>query len=133
MAFPLHKLTWHAASHWASIQTLCSRGHIERLHSNDIPHIASISIGESLLLATGELGCPEPNDAVSLHMKYTSEPGTTCTPSIFLLVENRLLREALAGIVRKQPDLSVAGVDRSTADAQKQVAEMQCDILLVHQ
>jgi DNA-binding NarL/FixJ family response regulator len=83
-------------------------------------------------LPAGEFGCPEPNDAFFLHMKYTSEPGTTCTPSIFLLVENRLLREALAAILQKQADLSVAGVDRYTVDAQMQVAERECDILLVH-
>jgi DNA-binding NarL/FixJ family response regulator len=83
-------------------------------------------------LPAGEFGCPEPNDAFFLHMKYTSEPGTTCTPSIFLLVENRLLREALAAILQKQADLSVAGVDRYTVDAQRQVAERECDILLVH-
>src|SRR5271155_2460755 len=65
-------------------------------------------------------------------MKYTSELSPTCNPRVFLLVENRLLREALAGILRKQPDLSVVGVDRYTADAQKKVAESECDILLVH-
>jgi hypothetical protein len=81
-------------------------------------------------LPAGEFGCPERNDTVFLHMKCTSEPGTTCTPSNFLLVENRLLREALAGILRKQPDLSVAGVDRYTGDAQKQAAELACGILL---
>jgi DNA-binding NarL/FixJ family response regulator len=65
-------------------------------------------------------------------MKQTSELSTISTPRVFLLVENRLLREALAGVLRKQPDLSVVGVDRYTMDAQKQVAQLESDILLVH-
>jgi DNA-binding NarL/FixJ family response regulator len=49
---------------------------------------------------------------------------------LFLLVENRLLREALAGIVRKQPDFSVAGVGRYAPSIEKTVVESQCDILV---
>jgi two-component system, NarL family, nitrate/nitrite response regulator NarL len=65
-------------------------------------------------------------------MKSTTQHGMASTPSVFLLVENRLLREALAGVLRKQPDLSVAGVDRHTVNVQKQLDESECDILLVH-
>jgi len=49
---------------------------------------------------------------------------------LFLLVENRLLREALAGIVRKQPDFCVVGVDRYTPSIEKQFVESGCDILV---
>ena len=49
---------------------------------------------------------------------------------LFLLVENRLLREALAGIVRKQPDFCVVGADRYTPSIEKQFVESKCDILV---
>lgn len=49
---------------------------------------------------------------------------------LFLLVENRLLREALAGIVRKQPDFCVVGVDRYIPSIEKQFVESGCDILV---
>jgi DNA-binding NarL/FixJ family response regulator len=80
----------------------------------------------------GRVELLEPAGAFVPYMNLMGESGTTSTPRIFLLVENRLLREALVGILRKQPDLSVVGIDRFTLDAQKQVAELECDILLVH-
>ena len=45
-------------------------------------------------------------------MKQPKDLAATRTLKLFLLVENRLLREALAGIVRKQPDFSIVGADR---------------------
>jgi two-component system nitrate/nitrite response regulator NarL len=84
------------------------------------------------LLAAGAFELFEPADTVLRYMKHTDEKNMTSTPRVFLLVENRLLREALAGILRKQPDFSVAGVDRYSVDALKRVAELECDILLVH-
>jgi DNA-binding NarL/FixJ family response regulator len=65
-------------------------------------------------------------------MKQAKERNASCPPRVFLVVENRLLREALAGILRKQSDLFVAGIDRYTASIQKQVAEANANILLVH-
>src|SRR5215471_1624431 len=52
------------------------------------------------------------------------------TLKLFLLVENRLLREALAGIMRKQPDFSIVGVDRYTPSIEKAVVESRPDILV---
>src|ERR1700730_13830956 len=46
-------------------------------------------------------------------MKQAKDNSSARALKLFLLVENRLLREALAGIVRKQPDFSIVGVDRS--------------------
>jgi two-component system, NarL family, nitrate/nitrite response regulator NarL len=63
-------------------------------------------------------------------MKQAKDNSSTRTLKLFLLVENRLLREALAGIVRKQPDFSVVGVDRYTPSIEKQFVETGCDILV---
>ena len=63
-------------------------------------------------------------------MKQAKECGATRVLKLFLLVENRLLREALAGIVRKQPDFCVVGVDRYAPSVEKLVVESQCDILV---
>src|ERR1700730_16111013 len=63
-------------------------------------------------------------------MKQAKDNSSARTLKLFLLVENRLLREALAGIVRKQPDFSVVGVDRYTPSIEKQFVETHCDILV---
>jgi len=63
-------------------------------------------------------------------MKQTKDCGTTGPLKLFLLVENRLLREALAGIVRKQPDFCIVGADRYAPSVEKAVVESQCDILV---
>jgi two-component system, NarL family, nitrate/nitrite response regulator NarL len=63
-------------------------------------------------------------------MKQAKDSCSTHTLKLFLLVENRLLREALAVIVRKQPDFSVVGVDRYTRSIEKQFLESNCDILV---
>ena len=63
-------------------------------------------------------------------MKQTRDASSTHVLKLFLLVENRLLREALAVIVRKQPDFCVVGVDRYAPSVEKQFAESGCDILL---
>jgi DNA-binding NarL/FixJ family response regulator len=63
-------------------------------------------------------------------MKLTKDSGSTRVLKLFLLVENRLLREALAAIVRKQADFSVVGVDRYTPSIEKQFLESKCDLLV---
>lgn len=52
---------------------------------------------------------------------------------LFLVLENRLLREALAAILCKQQDFQVAGAIRYSPAAHKQIAESECDILLADQ
>jgi DNA-binding NarL/FixJ family response regulator len=49
---------------------------------------------------------------------------------LFLLVENRLLRDALAAMVRKQPDFCVVGADRYAPSITKVFVESQCDVLV---
>jgi len=63
-------------------------------------------------------------------MKQAKDHSSTRTLKLFLLVENRLLREALAGIVRKQPDFCVVGVDRYTPSIEKQFVASGCEILV---
>ncbi|SRR5882724_1633528 len=63
-------------------------------------------------------------------MKPAKDSGSTHPLKLFLLVENRLLREALSTIVRKQGDFSVVGVDRYTPSIEKQFVESTCDILV---
>src|ERR1700730_4589777 len=63
-------------------------------------------------------------------MKQAKECSLTRPLKLFLLVENRLLREALAGIVRKQSDFCVVGVDRYTPSMERQFVESKCYILV---
>ncbi len=63
-------------------------------------------------------------------MKQAKDNSSARHLKLFLLVENRLLREALAGIVRKQPDFCVVGVDRYAPSIEKQFGESACDILV---
>jgi DNA-binding NarL/FixJ family response regulator len=63
-------------------------------------------------------------------MKHVKDCTTTHLLKLFLLVENRLLREALAGIVRKQADFCIVGADRYAPPVEKAVTESQCDILV---
>ncbi len=63
-------------------------------------------------------------------MKQVKDNSSARHLKLFLLVENRLLREALAGIVRKQPDFCVVGVDRYAPSIENQFAESGCDILV---
>jgi two-component system, NarL family, nitrate/nitrite response regulator NarL len=63
-------------------------------------------------------------------MRQTKDCGATHVWKLFLLVENRLLREALAGIVRKQPDFCVVGADRYAPPVEKAIVASQCDILV---
>src|SRR5205085_5502333 len=63
-------------------------------------------------------------------MKQIKDSAATRTLKLFLLVENRLLREALAGILRKQPDFSIVGADRYAPPVEKAVTDSHCDILV---
>jgi two-component system, NarL family, nitrate/nitrite response regulator NarL len=63
-------------------------------------------------------------------MKPSKDSGSTRALKLFLLVENRLLREALAVIVRKQPDFCVVGVDRYAPSIEKEFVRSNCDILV---
>jgi len=59
---------------------------------------------------------------------------TVCVPSssirVFLLIENRLLREALVRQFRKRPDLIVVGQTSPSDETLLGVLETECDVLV---
>ena len=48
---------------------------------------------------------------------------------VFLLIENRLLREALDRLFRKRSDLNVVGRSAQTETSPEQLVEIQCDVI----
>src|ERR1700704_6846226 len=50
---------------------------------------------------------------------------------IFLLIENRLLREALIRLFRKRPELLVVGQSGHGEATPRQIVDTQCDVLLL--
>lgn len=52
---------------------------------------------------------------------------------LFLVIENRMLREAMSALLRKQADFSLVDSIRYSASAYAQIASSDCDILLVDQ
>jgi len=59
-------------------------------------------------------------------------PATPCT-RLFLVIENRMLREAMTALFRKQSEFSIADSIRYSETAYKQAAASDCDILLADQ
>ena len=53
------------------------------------------------------------------------------TIRVFLLIENRLLREALVRLFRKRPDLTVVGQSGQADLNVQQVLDSNCDVLVV--
>jgi DNA-binding NarL/FixJ family response regulator len=51
--------------------------------------------------------------------------------SVYLLAENRLLRDTLARLLRKRAEISVVGVSRSSETAKDEIVASQCDVLLM--
>jgi DNA-binding NarL/FixJ family response regulator len=52
---------------------------------------------------------------------------------LFLVIENRMLREAMSSIFHRQSEFSVVGSIRYEANASEQAAASQCDVLLADQ
>src|SRR5260370_36174385 len=50
---------------------------------------------------------------------------------VFLLIENRLLREALFRLFRKRSDIHVVGHDGQAAATARQVLDTRCDVLVI--
>src|ERR1700752_845755 len=66
-------------------------------------------------------------------MRALKDTHATRATKLFLIIENRMLREAMTSIFHKQSEFSVAGSIRYGADAYAQVRASQCDILLADQ
>jgi len=63
-------------------------------------------------------------------MNSPSELPEAASIRVYLLIENRLLREALVRIFRKCPDLSIAGQSGKTEATRQCIHETQCDVLV---
>jgi DNA-binding NarL/FixJ family response regulator len=50
---------------------------------------------------------------------------------VFLLIENRLLREALVRLFRKRPDVTVVGESGQASLAAQEIVDSNCDVLVV--
>src|SRR5207249_11933316 len=50
---------------------------------------------------------------------------------VFLLIENRLLREALVRLLRKRPDLTIVGESGETDQTIQDILETNCDVLVI--
>ena len=64
-------------------------------------------------------------------MESVSEIVRCSSIRVFLMMENRLLREALIRLLRKRPDLVVLGHDGPADTSASQVLETQFDVLLI--
>jgi DNA-binding NarL/FixJ family response regulator len=51
--------------------------------------------------------------------------------NVFLLAENRLLRDSLARLLRKRPAIKVVGVSRSSETMKEEIFSSQCDVVLM--
>jgi DNA-binding NarL/FixJ family response regulator len=50
--------------------------------------------------------------------------------SVFLLAENRLLRDTLARLLRKRSEINVVGISRDTKTITNEIAESSCEVVL---
>ena len=66
-------------------------------------------------------------------MSATNSTRDTKPTKLFLVVENRMLREAMAALLQKQPDLCLLDSIRYTVSANKLISASACDILLADQ
>ena len=66
-------------------------------------------------------------------VKNTPEISITQVTKLFLIVENRMLREAMTTLLQKQPDFALLDSIRYSSSAYKLIAASACDILLADQ
>ena len=72
-------------------------------------------------------------DALMDIVKNTPEISITQVTKLFLIVENRMLREAMTTLLQKQPDFALLDSIRYSSSAYKLIAASACDILLADQ
>lgn len=65
--------------------------------------------------------------------KNTSETSIAQVTKLFLIIENRMLREAMATLFQKQSDFALLDSIRYSSSAYKLIAASACDILLADQ
>lgn len=65
--------------------------------------------------------------------KCTSENGIPQKSKLFLIIENRMLREAMTGLLQRQPDFVLVDSIRYSSAAYKLIAASACDVFLADQ
>src|SRR6266404_7468676 len=66
-------------------------------------------------------------------MELTKTISETKLTKLFLIIENRMLREAMSTVFQKQPDFCLVDSIRYSPAAYKLVASSNCDVLLADQ
>ena len=66
-------------------------------------------------------------------LKNTPEISIAQVTKLFLIIENRMLREAMTTLFQKQPDFALLDSIRYSSSAYKLIAASACDILLADQ
>ena len=64
-------------------------------------------------------------------MAQTNSVGSSSSISVYLVAENRLLREALVRLFQNRAGICVVGESRYSKSASEQIAASQCDVLLL--
>ncbi len=64
-------------------------------------------------------------------MAQTDSESSSPSISVYIVAENRLLREALVRLFQKRADISVSGESRYSDSASEQIAASHCDVLLL--
>ena len=72
-------------------------------------------------------------DALMDIVKNTAEISIAQVTKLFLVIENRMLREAMTTLFQKQPDFALLDSIRYSSSAYKLIAASACDILLADQ
>ena len=68
---------------------------------------------------------------VGFWMEHTQDEVTTCAVKVFLVAENRLLRETLVRLFQKRAGISVVGESRYSETKMEQITASQCGVLLL--
>jgi two-component system NarL family response regulator len=63
-------------------------------------------------------------------MEQTDDPKLSLQVSVYLLTENRLLRDTLARLLRKRSEINVVGVSRRSESIKDEIISSHCDVVL---
>jgi DNA-binding NarL/FixJ family response regulator len=63
-------------------------------------------------------------------MEQTDDPKLSLQVSVYLLTENRLLRDTLARLLRKRSEINVVGVSRHSESVKDEIISSHCDVVL---
>jgi DNA-binding NarL/FixJ family response regulator len=65
-----------------------------------------------------------------VSVEQTDELRMSRKVTVYLLAENRLLRDTLARLLRKRSDISVVGVNRSSESVKDEIISSRCEVIL---